>query len=219
MPSIHTRDEIVRTLRTHGPQAAAELSAHLGIGVNAVRQHLERLQAQGWVEIAGLRHGKGRPQHLYTLTAEADRLFPQHYDGLVLDLLTALERLPDGSQILKRLLAARRQLWNERYGPRMAGQPLKQRLAQLTEVLNEQGGLAHYVAQPDGSYLLTNHHCSIAAVVARYPQLCLDEQEWIAEALQAPIEALRSRAMGDPSCLFRVLPSRKAELPRVQKGE
>lgn len=217
MATVNTRDQIIRTLRTHGPQTAADLCALLGVGASAVRQHLERLVAQGWVELAGLRRGRGRPQHLYALTPQADLLFPQHYDGLILDLLAAMERLADGKQVLKRLLAARRELWNERYGPRLAGQPLEQRLAQLTQVLNEQGGLASYTAQPDGTYLLTNHHCSIAAVVARYPQFCLDEQDWIAEALQSPTEVLQSRAAGDTFCLFRI-PPHPPHSP-VQKGE
>lgn len=219
MQPVNTREQLLQALRIHGPQTAADLGQRLEIGVSAVRQHLARALAEGWVEVLGLRHGRGRPCHLYALTPKADQLFPQHYDGLVLDLLESLDRLPEGAEVLGHLLALRRQIWHERYASRLANRTLGERLAQITQIMNEQGGLAHYLAQPDGTYLLINHHCSIAAVVGRYPQFCLEEQGWIEEALQSPIEALQSRATGETTCLFRVLlPSPTRPGRRIRRG-
>ncbi len=201
-----TREQIFLLLRTDGPMTAARLGERLGIGITAVRQHLERLRAEGWVEVVGLKRGRGRPCQLFSLTPAADRLLPQGYEALALDLLEAALRLPQGNTLLREILSARRELWLERYGPRLAGRPLDERLAQITGIFNEKGGLAHYAAQPDGSYLLTKYHCNISAVALRYPGFCQEEQAWLQEALEAQVEILRLRARGEPFCQFRIVP-------------
>ena len=206
MSPASTREQICLLLRTDGPMTAVRLGERLGIGVTAVRQHLERLRAEGWVEVVGLKRGRGRPGQLFSLTPAADRLPPQGYEALVLDLLEALLRLPQGNTLIRQLLVTRREMWLERYGPRLAGKPLDERLAQVTAILNEKGGLAHYAAQADGSYLLTNHHCNISAVTLRHPIFCQEERAWLQEALEAQVETLHLRAGGDPFCQFRILP-------------
>lgn len=201
-----TREQIFFLLRTDGPMTAARLGERLGIGITAVRQHLERLRAEGWVEVVGLKRGRGRPGQLFSLTPAADRLLPQGYEALALDLLEAALRLPQGKALLRQILSVRRTLWLERYGPRLAGLPLDERLARVTEIFNEKGGLAHYAAQADGSYLLTKHHCNISSVALRHPIFCQEEQTWLQEALEAQVETLRLRARGDSFCQFRILP-------------
>ncbi len=206
MSAASTREQIFLLLRTDGPMTAARLGERLGIGITAVRQHLERLRAEGWVEVVGLKRGRGRPCHLFSLTADADRLLPQGYEALALDLLEATLCLSQGNTLLRQILSTRRKLWLERYGPRLAGRPIAERLAQVTEIFNEKGGLAHYAAQADGSYLLTKHHCNISTVALRYPIFCQEEQAWLQEALETPVEILRLRARGDPFCQFRIVP-------------
>jgi predicted ArsR family transcriptional regulator len=206
MQPASTREQIFSLLRTGGPMTAARLSRHLGIGITAVRQHLERLRAEGWVEVVGLQRGRGRPGQLFSLTSEADRLFPQGYEALALDLLEAVLRLPQGQTLLRRLLVARRRLWLERYGPRLAGRPLAERLDRVTEVFNERGGLAHYAAQADGSYLLTKYHCNISTVASRYPIFCQEERAWLQEALEAQVEVVGLRSTGGRFCQFRIVP-------------
>lgn len=206
MSPASTREQIFFLLRTDGPMTAARLGECLGIGITAVRQHLERLRAEGWVEVVGLKRGRGRPGQLFSLTPAADRLLPQGYEALVLELLEAALRLPQGNALVRQILSARRELWLERYGPRLAGRSLDERLAQIIEIFNEKGGLAHYAAQADGSYLLTKHHCTISAVALRHPAFCQEEQAWLQEALEAQVEMLRLRAHGDPFCQFRIVP-------------
>ncbi len=206
MSAASTREQILFLLRTEGPLTAARLGERLGIGITAVRQHLERLRAEGCVEVAGLKRGRGRPCQLFSLTPAADRLLPQGYEALALDLLEAILRLPQGNMLVRQILSARRKLWLERYSSRLAGFPLNERLAQITEIFNEKGGLAHYAAQADGSYLLTKHHCNISAVALRHPIFCQEEQAWLQEALESQVEVLRLRARGDPFCQFRIIP-------------
>lgn len=212
-----TREQICFLLRTDGPMTAARLGERLGIGITAVRQHLERLRAEGWVEVVGLKRGRGRPGQLFSLTPAADRLLPQGYEALALDLLEAALRLPQGNVLVRQILSARRAMWLERYGPRLSRLPLDERLAQVTEIFNEKGSLAHYAAQADGSYLLTKHHCNISSVALRYPIFCEEEQAWLQEALESQVEVLRLRARGDSFCQFRIVPG--PAFPSARSGQ
>jgi len=201
-----TQDNLAQLLRVHGPLTAAELAEYLGISTTAVRQHLDRFRAEGLVEVADLRRGRGRPQQIFALTPTADDLFARQYEELALDLVDAISRLPEGCALIQRILDVRRRIWGERYGPMLSGRTLDERLALLTDLFDEKGNLAAYAAQPDGSYLLTKHHCTIGAVVNRYPIFCQDERVWLQEALQVPVEVLQSRATSDSICVFRIGP-------------
>ena len=207
MQPISTRDRMIELLRLHGPLTAADLVSFLEVTPTAVRQHLGRLEAEGWAELVGLRRGRGRPRKLYALTAGADRLFPQSYDALAMDLLESISRLPDGDKLLDRVLHARREIWKERYAQRLAAKPLDQQLHEITNLFNEKGGLTECEAQPDGTFLLTKRNCNIATVSAKYPRFCQEEGAWLQDVLETPVEALQSRAKGDASCAFRIRPT------------
>jgi predicted ArsR family transcriptional regulator len=223
MALLSTREHVVQLLRINGPLTAAELVGFLNITTTAVRQHLDRLEAEGWVEATGLRRGRGRPRKVYALAPKADRLFPHSYDSLALDLLEAIGRLPDGEQLLDRILAARREIWHERYSRRLADKPLDRQLAEVTALFNEKGGLTEFAAQPDGTYLLTKRNCNISTVTEQHPQFCQEERAWLQDVLYTPVEALQSRANGDAACVFRIQsPVERFSAPRYDasgKGE
>lgn len=210
MEHVSTREQIIQLLRIHGPLTSADLVEFLEITATAVRQHLDRFAAKGLVEVIGLRRARGRPRKIYALSEKADRLFPHSYDALALDLLEAIARLPEGAELLPRVLAARRAIWNERYAHLLAGKPLDQQLAEITELFNEKGGLTEIARQPDGTYLLTKRNCNISTVAARHPLFCEEERAWLQEVFGAPVEALHSRARGDVACVFHIAPSAEA---------
>jgi predicted ArsR family transcriptional regulator len=203
---ISTRERLIQYLRIQGPLTAADLVEFLEITPTAVRQHLDRLEAEGWVGVTGLRRGRGRPRKVYALTPRSDHLFPQSYDSLALDLLEAIGRLPDGAQLLERVLATRREIWKERYGSRLNGKPLDRQLDEVTALFNEKGGLTDYELQPDGTYLLTKRNCNISSVTVQHPRFCQEERGWLQDVLQRPVEALQSRATGGAACIFRIMP-------------
>jgi predicted ArsR family transcriptional regulator len=61
--------------RAPRPLATAEVAASLGLHVNTVRPHLERMRDAGLLELeVGARGTVGRPQHRYALAADAPSL-------------------------------------------------------------------------------------------------------------------------------------------------
>ncbi len=202
-----TQERLLDTLRREGPLTASRLGERLGIGQTAIRQHLERLRAEGLIEIVGLQRGVGRPGHLYGLTDQADRFFPQQYDTLALDLLDALSEMDQEHDLLRRTLALRRERWLRRFGHRLERETLAERVQALTQVLNEQGSMAASEALPDGTYRLTEHHCPICRVAERYPLLCQEERKWLSQVLQARVDWVESRMAGNARCSFRIVPT------------
>lgn len=210
MPSDSSRERLLRILRQKGPRTVAKLSQELGVTPAAVRQHLARLQAEGWVMPVGLVRGTGRPGRVYGLTPESERFFPQRYDQLALELLEALRRMEGGEALLRRLLRLRRQLWWERYAARLAHDAWDARMAALLAILEERGTFPELAVLSEGAYLLTEHHCTVAKVAARFPELCDEEREWLADALQATVERRQCLALGDGSCSFLIVPRSEA---------
>jgi len=61
--------------RSPRPLATAEVAETLGLHPNTVRPHLERMREVGLLEVeTEVRSGVGRPQHLYSLAADAPSL-------------------------------------------------------------------------------------------------------------------------------------------------
>ncbi len=73
-----TRGQLILLLR-RADQTVEELAQALQLTDNAVRAHLATLERDGLVEQQGMRRGGGKPAFVYTLTAEAERLFPKAY--------------------------------------------------------------------------------------------------------------------------------------------
>src|SRR5262245_35666147 len=85
-----TRGQIVTILRG-APSTVEELATKLELTDNAVRAHLSTLERDGLVRQSGIRRGARKPHFTYTLTEEADGLFPKAYDALLNQLITALK--------------------------------------------------------------------------------------------------------------------------------
>src|ERR1051325_6738085 len=74
-----TRGQVITLLRGE-PRTVEELAGLLELTDNAVRAHLTTLERDGLVRQSGVRRGPRKPHFTYTLTPEAERLFPQAYD-------------------------------------------------------------------------------------------------------------------------------------------
>ena len=105
-PSSLRRDLLLR-LRLDGPSSPDQLAARLGASRTGVLQQLRALEAAHLVSRQTVRHGVGRPRHLYDVTADAQDLFPSTYDALAAGLLAAIGAV-GGDDLLDEVFAARR---------------------------------------------------------------------------------------------------------------
>src|SRR5262245_61113619 len=100
-----TRQEILNWLKHKGPQDAKVLASRLGVSAMAVRQHLYALRDEQLVVEHQLQAGpRGRPAKLWSLTASAQRFFPDAHSELTVDLLSTIQAT-FGEKGMSRLLA------------------------------------------------------------------------------------------------------------------
>lgn len=198
-----TRTQILQLLRRNGQLTAAELSDALGIGAVGVRQHLALLDRDGLVSTAGVRRGVGRPSHLYTLTEQAEALFPKRYDRLALDAL-AFVAAQGGDQAIDQLFAARRAQLAQQFAPRLAGRARAEQVAELAAILTEQGYMCDYRQADDGSFVLAEHNCPVDCVARDYPQACEHELKLYEDLLGVPIVREELIAEGGTCCRYRI---------------
>ena len=84
------RRELLLRLRLDGPSSPDQLATRLGASRTGVLQQLRALELAHLVSRQTVRHGVGRPRHLYDVTPDAQDLFPQTYDALAAGLLAAI---------------------------------------------------------------------------------------------------------------------------------
>jgi DeoR family suf operon transcriptional repressor len=200
-----TRREIVEALKRRGELGAEELAEQLGLTTSGVRQHLVGLTSDGLVAHRQLREGPGRPRHRYHLTAAADALFPRAYSDLTNELLGyASDEEPE---LVERLFERRRRRRVEGARARLAGLDFAAKVGELARILDEDGYLADFQAEPDGCFTVTEHNCAILGVARRYGQACSSEIEFLREALpEASIERVQHMIAGAHSCAYEIRP-------------
>jgi predicted ArsR family transcriptional regulator len=103
---------LARVAELGRPASTEELSAELGLHVNGVRRHLERLHGAGLLERRRTRHGRGRPRDEWTLApgVDVDETSPRRYA----DLARWLARvMPAGPARLRQIERSGREIGGE----------------------------------------------------------------------------------------------------------
>jgi predicted ArsR family transcriptional regulator len=206
-PSSLRRDLLLR-LRLDGPSSPDQLAARIGASRTGVLQQLRALEAAHLVSRQTVRHGVGRPRHLYDVTADAQDLFPSNYDGLASGLLAAIESV-GGDDLLDQVFAARRRQLGDRVRGQMAERvapeaPLLERVRELAVIQGDQGYLADATLSPDGTIRLREHNCAIYHIAAGSPAACQAELELFSEILGADVVREQHIASGDRCCSYRI---------------
>lgn len=199
-----TRGKIVAELRRRGSASAADLASSFGLSPNAVRQQLVVLERDELVVEKSVRRGPTKPTLEFSLTPQADSLFPQQYDKMLAAVLRevkvqygtpAVESIFNG--ISQRAVAGAKR--------KITANNAEGRVAQLTNVLREHGVVAEY-SLIDGGYLLHEHNCPYSGVVQEHPQMCQVIHDVIDETLGGNHTQTESLATGGKSCRFELHP-------------
>src|SRR5918995_845227 len=144
--------ELLLRLRHDGPSSPEELAAGLGVSRTGVLQQLHALEAAGLVSRQAVRHGVGRPRHVYDVTDAAQDLFPTNYDGLASGLLAAIRAI-GGEELVEGVFDERRRMTRDRIRQRIADRldpqaRLVDRARALAVIQDEQGYLAETLLGP-----------------------------------------------------------------------
>jgi predicted ArsR family transcriptional regulator len=203
------RRAILLRLRHDGPSSPDQLADRLGASRTGVLQQLRALESARLVARETVRHGVGRPRHLYDVTADAQDLFPSNYDGLATGLLEAIGAV-GGEDLIEEVFAARRRQIGERIRRRLEDRlpgeaPLAARVRELSVIQDEQGYLSETLLEPDGTIRLLEHNCAIYNVANGTGAACQAELDLFREVLDADVVRETHIASGDRCCTYRIV--------------
>lgn len=198
-----TRGKIVAELRRHGSASAADLAREFGLSPNAVRQQLVVLERDGLVVEKPVRRGPTKPTLEFSLTRDADKLFPQAYDKM-LDAVLREVRDQFGSPAVERIFDGLSRRAVERARQKITAQEPEQRVAQLTQMLREGGVVAEY-SLIDGGFALHEHCCPYSDAAKENPEVCQVIHHVIDETIGEHVQT-ESLAHGGKECRFEMRP-------------
>jgi predicted ArsR family transcriptional regulator len=233
-PTNSTRRAVLFALRRDGPLSPDKLADAVGISRTAVLQQLHALTAAGLVQRSAVKHGVGRPRHLYDLTPDAQMAFPANYRGLAASVVRALDGI-GGTDLLDEVFRVRRTQLARQIQSRFAEKglqnaPLEDRARELARFQDEQGylcdcrlesktarvysaagtnGSGDYAAPPiqvgtDGVIRLRERNCAIYDVATMTPAACRAEVQLFREVLGARVVRETHIASGDRACTYRI---------------
>ena len=206
-PNAPTRQRVARSVLEHGPSTAAELSERLGLTAAGVRRHLDSLVEQGLLtsreqRVYGAR-GRGRPARVFVLTDAGRDSFGAGYDDLAVQALEFLARTA-GPEAVDAFAEARfasleahvRRALDEADADESP-------TSTLARTLTAEGYAASVRPAVAGEQLC-QHHCPVAHVAERFPQLCEAETEAFSRQLGVHVQRLATIAHGDGVCTTHI---------------
>jgi predicted ArsR family transcriptional regulator len=208
---VSTRQRVARSILEHGPSTAAELAERLGLTAAGVRRHLDVLVEHGQLtareqRIYGSR-GRGRPAKVFALTDAGRSTFYSAYDELAVRALEFLAT-EGGPEAIERFATDRVRTLETRLAQAQAELDHETTPAQALAASLTAEGYAASVRPSAVGEQLCQHHCPVAHVAERFPQLCEAETEAFSRVLGVHVQRLATIAHGDGVCTTHI--------PRVQ---
>lgn len=200
-----TRGKIVSELRRRGTASATDLARSFGLSPNAVRQQLMVLERDGLVAEKPVRRGPTKPTYEFSLTTEADKLFPQAYDKMLSAVLREV-RSQFGTAGIERVFDGLSRRAVERARLAVTAAEPEQRVAQLTEMLQKSGVVAEY-SLIDGGFALHEHNCPYSSAAKEHPEVCQVIHHVMDETLGGEHAQTESLAHGGKECRFELRPA------------
>ena len=209
-PRETTRDRVAHLLLEEGPATAADLARRLKLTTAGVRRHLDAMCADGVLVARDPRptpwrsRGRGRPARIYALSDSGHAQAPHAYDSLAADALAFLAERGHADSFAQARAAGLAARYAGVDGP-----------ADLAAALSRDGYAATVHQVPTGTQIC-QHHCPVAHVAERFPQLCEAETAAIGQLLGTHVQRLATIAHGDGICTTHIpggLPRGMAEAP------
>jgi predicted ArsR family transcriptional regulator len=199
-------DRLLHALKAAGPQPAAALARRLKISPVAARQHLAQLREAGMVAFEDRRSGVGRPKRIWALTEQGHARFPDSHAMLTVELLDAARKTL-GVADFDRLLRQRETASAAAYARELERcVRLDRRVARLAALRSEEGYMAEWRRDRDGTLWLIENHCPICIAARRCQGLCRSELAIFRSVLgpDAVVERVEHLIAGARRCAYRI---------------
>ena len=194
-----TRGKIIILLR-RSSRTVKQLAEALGLTENAVRAQLTVLQRDGLVQQQTVRAGVGKPAYMYSLTSQAEHLFPKGYGLVLRQLVDILVERSDAAEMQELLGTLGRRLAANYPVP--AGSDMRLRLNEAVRALNDLGGLAQ-LEEGDDRFHICGYVCPVSEATFAHPEVCGVLESMLTELVGVPVYQ-RCRRDESLACWFEV---------------
>lgn len=202
--------QIIEYIQRNGSATIKDLEQLLGITTTAVRQHLNTLQNEGYVERKAVHTGVGRPHHAYAVTAKAQEIFACHCDDLALTLLEEVFAL-EGVEQTNLLLARVSNRLANKYQQSVRSNLLVERVDELATALYQRGVLTDVHEQDENTFVLHTYNCPYHELAQDHREICEMDEAMLRQILGSEVNLTSCMMDGHQGCSFVVSQKSKAE--------
>jgi predicted ArsR family transcriptional regulator len=201
--SSSTRNQILHMLKMKGSMTVGEMAEELEITEMAVRRHLNTLERDNLIKSRLLRQAMGRPTNVYSLSEEADNMFPKNYQDLTLEFLSDIEQL-QGAAMVEALFKLRQQRQENLYRDIVpSDSDFEKKLEALAKMQNDKGYMVELKKdEKTGKYFFIESNCPISTVAKEYNYACNCEKTLFENVLNAQVEQEQCMATGGDNCVY-----------------
>ena len=198
-------EKLLILLKKNGPMQASEAGEHLGTTGEAARQQFTKLARDGMVEAHSECRGVGRPVQRWHLTALGNKRFPDCHAELTVKILTTIRR-ELGEDAIGKIITARENEARRDYFDKLQGaETLEERIIRLVAIRTEEGYMAQWEKEPEGSWLIIENHCPICSAARMCQGFCRAELELFQTVLNASVERVEYLLTDSRRCVYRVI--------------
>ena len=195
-------DRILSTLKTRGALGIPDIAKVLNVTVEAVRQQMAKLEADGLVDAESRSGGRGRPTQIWRLT----------HAEMTVQMISAVISV-FGEKGMDQLITAREATMRANYTQAMRGaRSLKTRLERLAEIRSREGYMAEFRPEDEegqgNGWLFIETHCPICTAAQACSGFCRSELQLFDEVLGPDVTVSRVEHVlaGARRCAYRVVP-------------
>lgn len=189
-------------LRKLGSLSVTRLAELMQVTPTAVRQRLARLMAQGMVERAAERSGRGRPSHRYTITEKGRRQSGANFVDLALALWHEIREIKD-VEVRRGLLQRLSARLAAMYAGQVRGSTTEERMRSVSELFAERN--VPFSVESSGQLpILTAEACPYPQLAEQDRGICSLEKMLFSELLGENVRLTDCRLDGANCCKFEV---------------
>jgi predicted ArsR family transcriptional regulator len=192
---------IIDLLRTCESLTVADLAAKLQVTATAVRQRLNRLLAQQYVERTSNRGGRGRPSHSYRLSDKGRKKAGSNLADLAFAVWQEVRAIQDPEQrhgLLRRIATRLATM----YSGQVNGQTVEERMRSVAAVFSERH-VPLRVESNGGGPTLKAITCPYPSLADADRTICAMERMMYSQLLQQDVHQVGCRLDGEPCCTFQ----------------
>jgi DeoR family suf operon transcriptional repressor len=181
-----------------------EIAAALGISRNAVQQHLNKLERDGYVELGSLNKTAGRPVRSFVLTEAGFNSFPKQYAWFSELILSSLKEKMGHEAFLDYLRQLGLSL-SQTLLPRFEGLTMERKIEELIKVMDSLGfqtRAGENEAGPQQSIEAFN--CVYHDLANKHEEICEFDRTLISTLLDREIDHTECMSKGGAKCCFKI---------------